>query len=325
MATMRVRRPLPIEELAAELGLEPDEVEPYGRSRRSSRSPRSSAARTQPDGRLVSVTSITPTPAGEGKTTTAIGLVDALARIGERPLLCLREPSLGPVFGIKGGGTGGGRRSSCPWTRSTSTSRATSTRSARRTTCSRRCSRPPAARERAPARPALDHLAPLPRHGRPRAAQGRRRARRPHERRSARDRLRHHRRLGGDGDRRRLEQPRRPARGGSARSPSARPRRRARDRGGARRCRLDGRPARGRAAAEPRADVRGQPALVHCGPFANIAHGNNSLLGTRLGLHLADWVVTESGFGADMGFEKLLDIVCATAGSRRARSSSSRP
>jgi formyltetrahydrofolate synthetase len=60
--------------------------------------------------------------------------------------------------------------------------------------------------------------------------------------------------------------------------------------------------------------AEGTPALVHCGPFANIAHGNSSLLGTRLGLHLADWVVTESGFGADMGFEKLLDIVLRDSG-----------
>src|SRR5262249_29785328 len=56
--------------------------------------------------------------------------------------------------------------------------------------------------------------------------------------------------------------------------------------------------------------AEGQPALVHCGPFANIAHGNNSLIADRLGLKLADYVVTESGFGAEMGFEKFIDIVC---------------
>ena len=60
--------------------------------------------------------------------------------------------------------------------------------------------------------------------------------------------------------------------------------------------------------------LEGQPALVHCGPFANIAHGNNSLLADRLGLKLADYVVTESGFGAEMGFEKFVDIVCRTGG-----------
>jgi formate--tetrahydrofolate ligase len=64
--------------------------------------------------------------------------------------------------------------------------------------------------------------------------------------------------------------------------------------------------------------LEGQPALVHCGPFANIAHGNNSLLADRLGLKLADYVVTESGFGADMGFEKLVDIVCRSSGLRPA-------
>jgi formate--tetrahydrofolate ligase len=62
--------------------------------------------------------------------------------------------------------------------------------------------------------------------------------------------------------------------------------------------------------------LEGQPTIVHCGPFANIAHGNNSLLADRLGLKLADYVVTESGFGADMGFEKLVDIVCRAGGLR---------
>ena len=60
--------------------------------------------------------------------------------------------------------------------------------------------------------------------------------------------------------------------------------------------------------------MEGEPALVHCGPFANIAHGNNSVVADLLGLKLADYVVTESGFGADMGFEKFVDIVCRTGG-----------
>ena len=62
--------------------------------------------------------------------------------------------------------------------------------------------------------------------------------------------------------------------------------------------------------------LESEPALVHCGPFANIAHGNNSVVADLLGLKLADYVVTETGFGADMGFEKFVDIVCRPAGSR---------
>ena len=69
--------------------------------------------------------------------------------------------------------------------------------------------------------------------------------------------------------------------------------------------------------------LEGQPALVHCGPFANIAHGNNSLVADRLGLKLADYVVTEGGFGADMGFEKFVDIVCRHGRHRAQRASSS--
>ena len=71
--------------------------------------------------------------------------------------------------------------------------------------------------------------------------------------------------------------------------------------------------------------LEGQPAFVHCGPFANIAHGNNSLVADLVALKLGDYVVTESGFGSDMGMEKFLDIVCRIGGLRRAPSCSSRP
>ena len=67
-----------------------------------------------PEGRLVVVTAVTPTPAGEGKTTTAVGLVDALRRLGARAMLTVRQPSLGPLFGLKGGGNGGGRAQVVP-------------------------------------------------------------------------------------------------------------------------------------------------------------------------------------------------------------------
>ena len=86
-------------------------------------------------GKLILVTAINPTPAGEGKTTTTVGLADALARQGKNVVVALREPSLGPVFGVKGGAAGGGYAQVIPMRTSTCTSPATSTPSARRTTC----------------------------------------------------------------------------------------------------------------------------------------------------------------------------------------------
>jgi formate--tetrahydrofolate ligase len=100
--------PLPIAEVTVAVGLDPSELEPYGNDAAKISHTALAARRDVPDGKLIAVTSMTPTKAGEGKTTTAISLVEALSRLGEHPVLCLREPSLGPVFGIKGGGTGGG-------------------------------------------------------------------------------------------------------------------------------------------------------------------------------------------------------------------------
>jgi formate--tetrahydrofolate ligase len=96
----------PISAIAKELGLADDIVEPYGRFK-AKFDP--TAALAMPlRGKLVLVTGISPTPAGEGKTTTTIGLGDALCRAGKKAIVCLREPSMGPVFGLKGGATGGG-------------------------------------------------------------------------------------------------------------------------------------------------------------------------------------------------------------------------
>ncbi|MBI2871958.1 MAG: formate--tetrahydrofolate ligase [Chloroflexi bacterium] len=96
----------PIVEVARELGLPCDALIPYGRY--MGKVPLDAFPPGPARGRLVVVTAMSPTPAGEGKTTTAIGLVDALSRLGKRAVLTLRQPSLGPVFGLKGGGTGGG-------------------------------------------------------------------------------------------------------------------------------------------------------------------------------------------------------------------------
>ena len=99
--------PKPINEIGSELGLRPTDLVPYGHDKAKVR-PETIFAREPGRGRLVLVTGITPTPAGEGKTTVAIGLADGLRAVGTRSVLCVREPSLGPVFGIKGGGAGGG-------------------------------------------------------------------------------------------------------------------------------------------------------------------------------------------------------------------------
>ena len=97
----------PILEIAEELGLNPNTVIPYGRYK--AKIPLEAIRNDRKSGKLVVVTGITPTRAGEGKTTTAIGLTQAMGLLGKRPVATLREPSLGPIFGIKGGGTGGGR------------------------------------------------------------------------------------------------------------------------------------------------------------------------------------------------------------------------
>src|ERR687887_744388 len=98
----------PIAEIADEAGLLPDEVEFYGRYKAKIDLPVLERLRDRADGRLICVTAVTPTKAGEGKTTTSVSLTQGLGAIGKRVVLCLREASLGPVFGIKGGATGGG-------------------------------------------------------------------------------------------------------------------------------------------------------------------------------------------------------------------------
>ena len=96
----------PITEIAAKLGLQGEDVIPYGHYK--AKLNHLLAKADKPEGKLVLVTAISPTPAGEGKTTTSVGLADAMNALGKKTMLCLREPSLGPVFGIKGGAAGGG-------------------------------------------------------------------------------------------------------------------------------------------------------------------------------------------------------------------------
>ena len=96
----------PITQIAAQLGLADEDVIPYGRYKAKINHRLIHNAKKQ--GKLILVTAISPTPAGEGKTTTSVGLADAMNALGKKTMLCLREPSLGPVFGVKGGAAGGG-------------------------------------------------------------------------------------------------------------------------------------------------------------------------------------------------------------------------
>ena len=300
----------PIAAVAEELGLEPEEFQPYGSYAAKIELSALERLRDEADGRLVCVTSVTPTKAGEGKTTTAISLVDALARIGERPVLTLREPSLGPVFGIKGGGTGGGRAQLAPMDlinlHFTGDIHAIG------------------AANNLLAAVVESHVL----HGNPLGLD-------PHSitwRRCLDMDDRALRRvvvgLGGRAN----GSPRETGFDITAASEAMAIVAVSRDHPDLRQrlgaitvgTTFDGEPvtaeqlqAAGSMAAllfetlKPNLvqTLEGQPALVHCGPFANIAHGNSSLLADRLGLKLGGFVVTESGFGAEMGFEKFVDIV----------------
>ena len=305
----------PIEEIAALAGLEPDEVEPYGRTKAKIDLAVLDRLKGTPDGKLVCVTAITPTKAGEGKTTTSVSLTQGLGHIGRKPVLCLREASLGPVFGIKGGAAGGGYAQVVPMEdlnlHFTGDIHAIGA--------------------------ANNLLAALLEahilHGNalgidPLSVGWRRcvdindRALRTvvvgvggrangYVRESgfditaasevmaivavARDLHDLRERLGSitvaytfEGEPVLAEQLRA---------------------AGAMTVLL-------KDALKPNLvqTLEGQPALVHCGPFANIAHGNNSLVADLVALKLGDYVVTESGFGADMGMEKFLNIVCRAGG-----------
>jgi formate--tetrahydrofolate ligase len=110
----RAVTPKPIQEIGAAVGLSPAELEPYGHTKAKVTWDAIARRRDHPDGALVVVTGMTPTPAGEGKSTTTVGLADALHRLGKRAVVALREPSLGPVFGMKGGAAGGGHAQLVP-------------------------------------------------------------------------------------------------------------------------------------------------------------------------------------------------------------------
>ena len=110
----RAARLKPIAEIAAKIGAPKSALRPFGRFIAKLEYDFLSSLSNRPDGKLILVTAISPTPAGEGKTTTTVGLGDALNGIGKKTMICLREPSLGPSFGMKGGATGGGHAQVVP-------------------------------------------------------------------------------------------------------------------------------------------------------------------------------------------------------------------
>jgi formate--tetrahydrofolate ligase len=297
----------PIAEVAAEVGLGPDEILPYGRYK--AKISAEAIAKRKPKGRLVLVTGINPTPAGEGKSTVTVGVSQALRRLGKKVLVCIREPSLGPVFGVKGGAAGGGYAQVVPMDEINlhftgdfhAITSAHNLLSAmldnhlhqgnalgidpRRITWPRtldmndRALRAmvislgginagPVREERFVIVPGSEIMAILA---------------------LATDLQDLEARLGriivG------LTRDRKPVTAAELKA------------SGAMTLLL-------KDAILPNLvqTLEGGPALVHCGPFGNIAHGCNSIAATRLGLSLGDIVLTEAGFGADLGAEKFFDI-----------------
>ncbi|HEY8193097.1 MAG TPA: formate--tetrahydrofolate ligase [Gaiellaceae bacterium] len=304
----------PIADVAADLGLDPDELELYGNDKAKIPLSALDRRRDVSPGTLIAVTGITPTPLGEGKTTTAIGLADGLARSGRSAVVCLREPSMGPVFGIKGGGAGGGRSQVVPMEdlnlHFTGDIHAV------------------AAATNLLAAMIDAHLFHGNELGLDPATITWRRALDVNDRAL-----------------RRIVTGLGPS-GGVAQGTgfditaasetmgilaTARDLLELRVRLGKITIgrTLDGAPVTAEAlgaagamavllkdALEPNLiqTLEGVPAIVHAGPFANIAHGNNSLVADLLALVTAEYVVTEGGFGSDMGFEKHVNLVCRRAG-----------
>ena len=303
----------PITQVAAKLGLTEDDISLYGKYK--AKIDHRLTRREGPEGKLILVTAISPTPAGEGKTTTSVGLADALCSLGKKTMLCLREPSLGPVFGIKGGAAGGGYAQVVPmedinlhFTGDLHAIGAANNLLAAMIDNSIQQGNPLG----------ID----------PRRITWKRCV----------DMNDRQLRFLVDGL------------GGKA---NGTPREDGFDITVAsevmaifclatsisdlkeRLSRIvcaytyDGKPvtagqigAAGAMAAllkdalDPNLvqTLENNPAIIHGGPFANIAHGCNSVMATKLSLKLADYVVTEAGFGADLGAEKFLDIKCRYAG-----------
>src|SRR5437868_3584568 len=305
----------PIGEIADKLGVPEDAVSPYGRYKAKISLDYIRSLSGRPNGKLVLVTAITPTPAGEGKTTTTVGLGDALNHIGKKAILCLREPSLGPSLGMKGGAAGGGYAQVVPMKdinlHFTSDLHAIGTANnllaamidnhiywgnplgidQRRVTWRRVMDM----NDRA-LRSIVSSLGGVA-NGFPRedgfditvASEVMAIFCLASDLEDLKKRLANIV-VGYTRDRK-------PVRAGELKAHGAMT-------------------ALLKDALAPNLvqTLEGTPAFVHGGPFANIAHGCNSVLATTTALKLTDYVVTEAGFGADLGGEKFIDIKCRKAG-----------
>jgi formate--tetrahydrofolate ligase len=305
----------PIQAIGEMLGLNGNDLEPYGTYKAKIRWDVIERTTSRPDGALVLVTAMTPTPAGEGKSTTTIGLADGLRRLGKRSIVAMREPSLGPVFGVKGGGTGGGHTQVAPMEdinlHFTGDMHAIG------------------AAHNLLAAMIDNHLA----QGNPLNLDSRRIVWRRVMDMNDRALRRLVIGLGGTAH----GVPRETGFDITVASEimailclardlqdfKARVERVVvADRGEgpfvtARELKAAGAMAvLMKDAIKPNLvqTLDGTPALVHGGPFANIAHGCNSLIATRLALKLGEFVVTEAGFASDLGAEKFVDIKCRTGG-----------
>ena len=306
----------PILQLAQDrLGIGPEHLQPYGHTKAKLSLDYIASLRDRPDGKLILVTAITPTPAGEGKTTTTVGLSDGLNHIGRRAIACLREPSLGPCFGMKGGAAGGGYAQVVPMAdinlHFTGDFHAITTANNLLAALvdnhiywgnaldldTRRIAWRRALDMNDRALRAIVNSLGGPGNGFPRedgfditvasevmAIVCLSRDLDDLQARLARIVVGHTR-------------GRRPVLAGELKAPGAMA-------------------ALLRDALAPNLvqTLEHNPAFIHGGPFANIAHGCNSVIATRASLKLADYVVTEAGFGADLGAEKFFDIKCRVAG-----------
>ncbi len=305
-----------IEAIAEQSGLQDDEFEPYGRYKAKVDLSVLDRMADRPDGKLICVTGMTPTTAGEGKTTTLVGLTQGLGAIGKRPIAALREPSLGPVFGVKGGAAGGGMTQVVPMEdlnlHFTGDIHAIGA-----------ANNLLAAMLDASILHGNQHKIDPLRVGWRRALDMNDRALRQvavglggrangYPRESGFDITAASEVMAIMAVSRDLQDLRkRLGRITVAHSFDGGKPITAEDLGaaGAMTVLL-------KDALKPNLiqTLEGQPCLMHCGPFANIAHGNSSLVADLIGMKLGDYVVTESGFGSDMGMEKFFDIVCRFGG-----------
>ena len=306
---------LPITEIAAKAGFEADELEPYGRFRAKIALSARDRLQDRPDGKLIVTTAITPTKAGEGKTTTSVSLTQGLGKLGKNVILALREPSMGPVFGIKGGGTGGGYVQVVPMedinlhfngdfhavteahnmlasaldaslyfgnplgidpaTITWPRTMDVNARELRYTVIGLGGKAHGVPRENGFVITAASEIMAI---------------------------------LALCEDIQDLRQRLGRVVVGSTR---------------------DGDPVTAedlkvagamtvimKDSIKPNLvqTLEGQPVMIHAGPFGNIAHANNSIIQDRIALKLADYVITEGGFASDLGFQKFCDIVCRTGG-----------